>query len=70
VLAYLSPDLLAIGGLGLKTDGIIGTEFEHGAVAFFDHGLIESREKDHQTRLDIGFWSGATLGDGKIRPIG
>ena len=23
-------------GLGLKTDGIIGTEFEHGAVAFFD----------------------------------
>ena len=28
-------------GLGLHTDGIIGTEFEHGAVAFFDlqHGL-------------------------------
>lgn len=28
-------------GLGLKTDGIMGTEFEHGAVAFFDlqHGL-------------------------------
>jgi catechol 2,3-dioxygenase-like lactoylglutathione lyase family enzyme len=28
-------------GLGLKTDGIIGTEFENGAVAFFDlqHGL-------------------------------
>ena len=23
-------------GLGLKTDGIIGTEFEHGAVAFFE----------------------------------
>lgn len=23
-------------GLGLVTDGIIGTEFEHGAVAFFD----------------------------------
>ena len=23
-------------GLGLKTDGIIGTEFEYGAVAFFD----------------------------------
>jgi catechol 2,3-dioxygenase-like lactoylglutathione lyase family enzyme len=23
-------------GLGLKTDGIVGTEFEHGAVAFFD----------------------------------
>jgi uncharacterized protein len=23
-------------GLGLRTDGIIGTEFEHGAVAFLD----------------------------------
>lgn len=23
-------------GLGFKTDGIIGTEFEHGAVAFFE----------------------------------
>ena len=23
-------------GLGLRTDGIIGKEFEHGAVAFFD----------------------------------
>jgi catechol 2,3-dioxygenase-like lactoylglutathione lyase family enzyme len=28
-------------GLGLRTDGIVGTEFEFGAVAFFelDHGL-------------------------------
>ena len=26
-------------GLGFATDGIVGTEFEHGAVAFFDlHG--------------------------------
>ena len=23
-------------GLGLKTDGVIGKEFKHGAVAFFD----------------------------------
>jgi catechol 2,3-dioxygenase-like lactoylglutathione lyase family enzyme len=23
-------------GLGLKTEGIVGTEFEHGAVAFFE----------------------------------
>ena len=23
-------------GLGFKTEGIVGTEFEHGAVAFFD----------------------------------
>jgi catechol 2,3-dioxygenase-like lactoylglutathione lyase family enzyme len=29
-------------GLGLKTDGIVGTEFEHGAVAFFQmhSGLV------------------------------
>lgn len=29
------------GGLGLKSEGIIGREFEHGAVAFFElqHGL-------------------------------
>ena len=28
-------------GLGFHTEGIVGTEFEHGAVAFFDlqHGL-------------------------------
>ena len=28
-------------GLGLQTEGIVGTEFAHGAVAFFDleHGL-------------------------------
>jgi catechol 2,3-dioxygenase-like lactoylglutathione lyase family enzyme len=28
-------------GLGLRTEGIVGTEFAHGAVAFFDleHGL-------------------------------
>jgi uncharacterized protein len=26
-------------GLGLKTEGIIGKEFEHGAVAFFDMQL-------------------------------
>lgn len=28
-------------GMGLPTDGIVGSEFEHGAVAFFDlqHGL-------------------------------
>jgi catechol 2,3-dioxygenase-like lactoylglutathione lyase family enzyme len=25
-------------GLGLRTDGIVGKEFEHGAVAFFDLG--------------------------------
>lgn len=41
-------------GLGLNTQGIVGTEFEHGAVVFFDlqHGLklalfpVESLIKD------------------------
>lgn len=29
-------------GLGLATDGIVGTQFEHGAVAFFDlHGGLK-----------------------------
>lgn len=29
-------------GLGLATEGIVGTEFEHGAVAFFDlHGGLK-----------------------------
>jgi catechol 2,3-dioxygenase-like lactoylglutathione lyase family enzyme len=32
-------------GLGLKTQGIIGTEFEHGAVAFF--------ELQHKLRLAL-----------------
>ena len=33
-------------GLGLPTQGIIGTEFEHGAVAFFDL----------QDRLKLAIW--------------
>ena len=33
-------------GLGLPTEGIIGTEFEHGAVAFFDL----------QAGLKLGIW--------------
>jgi catechol 2,3-dioxygenase-like lactoylglutathione lyase family enzyme len=47
-------------GLGLKTAGIIGTEFEHGAVAFFDlqHGLklaIWPRSSlAHDTGLPVG----------------
>lgn len=38
-------------GLGLKTDGIIGTEFEHGAVAFFDL----------QSGLKLAIWPRASL---------
>ena len=32
----LKKSLKFYRGLGLKTEGIIGTEFEHGAVVFFD----------------------------------
>lgn len=38
-------------GLGFKTDGIIGKEFEHGAVAFFDL----------QPGLKLAIWPRASL---------
>jgi catechol 2,3-dioxygenase-like lactoylglutathione lyase family enzyme len=44
-------------GLGLSTEGIIGTEFEHGAVAFFELGaslklaLWERADLAHDTGL-------------------
>jgi uncharacterized protein len=38
-------------GLGLKTEGIVGTEFEHGAVAFFDL----------QAGLRLALWPRASL---------
>ncbi|MGH7648496.1 MAG: VOC family protein [Gemmatimonadaceae bacterium] len=38
-------------GLGFPTEGIIGTEFEHGAVAFFDL----------QTGLKMALWPRADL---------
>ena len=47
-------------GLGLPTQGIIGTEFEHGAVAFFDlhHGvklaLWPRSSLAHDTGLALG----------------
>lgn len=47
-------------GLGLPTQGIIGTEFEHGAVAFFDlqHGiklaLWPRNSLAHDTGLALG----------------
>ena len=46
-------------GLGLKTDGIIGTEFEYGAVAFFDLqsglklALWENKSISHDTGLPL-----------------
>jgi catechol 2,3-dioxygenase-like lactoylglutathione lyase family enzyme len=43
-------------GLGLPTDGIIGTEFEHGAVAFFE--LSGGMKLAIWQRCDIAFDTG------------
>lgn len=54
-------------GLGLPTEGIIGTEFEHGAVAFFKLqsgltlGLWPRRSLEHDT--------GVTLSRGGVSPV-
>jgi catechol 2,3-dioxygenase-like lactoylglutathione lyase family enzyme len=47
-------------GLGLKTDGIVGTEFEHGAVAFFD--LQSGLKLALWPRESISHDSGLTVG--------
>lgn len=47
-------------GLGLKTDGIIGTEFEHGAVAFFDL----------QSGLKLAIWPRQSLAHDAGLPVG
>ena len=47
-------------GLGLKTDGIIGTEFEYGAVAFFD---LESG-------LKLALWPRKSLSRDSGLPLG
>jgi catechol 2,3-dioxygenase-like lactoylglutathione lyase family enzyme len=47
-------------GLGFPTEGIVGTEFEHGAVAFFElHGglklaLWPRKSLAHDARLTVG----------------
>ena len=41
-------------GLGLATEGIVGTEFEHGAVVFFD--LAAARQFPF-LRTAIGFYT-------------
>jgi len=46
-------------GLGLKTLGIIGTEFEHGAVAFFDL----------QPGLRLALWPRASLAHDTGLPV-
>lgn len=47
-------------GLGLKTDGIVGQEFEHGAVAFFELqngvrlAIWPRKSLAHDTGLSVG----------------
>lgn len=47
-------------GLGLPTEGIIGREFEHGAVAFFDLqagvklAIWNRKDLSHETKVALG----------------
>lgn len=47
-------------GLGLASEGIVGTEFPHGAVAFFrlnDHLMLALYPREslaHEARIDLG----------------
>jgi hypothetical protein len=47
-------------GLGLKTEGIIGKEFEHGSVAFFDL----------QSGLKLAIWLRESLAHDSGLPLG
>ena len=47
-------------GLGLKTEGIVGAEFEHGAVAFFSL----------QVGLKLALWPRASLAHDAGLPLG
>lgn len=47
-------------GLGLQTEGIVGTEFEHGAVAFFDL----------QAGMKLALWPRASLARDAGLPLG
>jgi catechol 2,3-dioxygenase-like lactoylglutathione lyase family enzyme len=49
-------------GLGFHTDGIVGTQFEHGAVAFFD--LEGGLKLALWPRTSIAFDSGVASGPG------
>jgi hypothetical protein len=55
----LEKSLAFYRGLGLSSEGIIGTEFEHGAVAFFDlqNGLMlaiwERKNIAHDAKITL-----------------
>lgn len=54
-------------GLGLPTEGIIGTEFEHGAVAFFDLqagvklAIWNRKDLAYETKVPLGATSATEL---------
>lgn len=47
-------------GLGLKTEGVVGTQFEHGAVAFFEL----------QTGLKLAIWPRGSIARDSGIPLG
>ncbi|HSB69252.1 MAG TPA: VOC family protein [Candidatus Methylomirabilis sp.] len=47
-------------GLGLRTEGIVGTEYEHGAVAFFDL----------QAGLKLAIWPRKSIAQDSGIPLG
>ena len=47
-------------GLGFPTDGIVGTDFEHGAVAFFEL----------ETGLKLALWPRASIAHDTGLPVG
>ncbi len=47
-------------GLGLATEGIVGTQFEHGAVAFFEL----------QSGLKLALWPRKSIGHDSGLPVG
>ncbi len=54
-------------GLGLPTEGIVGREFEHGAVAFFDLqagvklAIWNRKDLAHETKVPLGAPSSTEL---------
>jgi catechol 2,3-dioxygenase-like lactoylglutathione lyase family enzyme len=51
-------------GLGLPTEGIVGKEFEHGAVAFFD--LRTGLKLAVFSRSDLAFDAGIARSDKRV----
>jgi uncharacterized protein len=50
-------------GMGLATDGIFGTEFEHGAVAFLSPGVWANSRHLASRKSGVGDWSTANAAE-------